>query len=590
MTFTPWMKKLPTETELLTMAQDFESLNYKFLMIPQTHWFNSITRCKGIVTDIPILARSNNSDRLAVITSVVLKEPFDRNKHEWENIKEFNSDVDSPLNEQIVCTKRWVFNQYYSHINLSREEHTWTCEIRNNNKSKLLRRYLIRYQSFCSPIACGHLYSKSKEDMALIIKGQFMGQNSDSPFQSVEFVANDYKDKAIHIKDSHTILKRNASIIELLSRQHSSNLRNQTTLNKELRTIMENKDKYFVKKIDNDYYTPLLKEEAKYLEEKGYLSKYYPIITPEQIAELNIEIPKEEIKLACLGLGSAGTGILSQVARSTYCDKYLICDYDAVEAKNLRNQWYTSSFISMSKTEASKRLLTAHRYGTNFNVEKFDCKFQQIPMNYYKFKYTISGFDSIEARLDLLNYVEQGKCETDYIIDTRYDDLASSAFFIKTSDPDQMKYYREGLEQDKAAFDSLEKNNKILSWEEFLDVLEKGACFTCNCAQYRQALQDSLCIPCEYNIHENCKNKNCLAFWKRVYEEQKESLVSKLQDRNLLPKEESSCVKQNFIDIYTYTSSFIFAAMREIENENPKPFTHIECTTDGIPRSMVLKK
>jgi hypothetical protein len=57
-----------------------------------------------------------------------------------------------------------------------------------------------------------------------------------------------------------------------------------------------------------------------------------------------------------------------------------------------------------------------------------------------------------------------------------------------------------------------------------------------------------------------------------------------------IPAAESSCLRQNFIDIYKYASTFVFAAIREIEAGNPKPFTHVEAQTDKFPSHMVVGK
>ena len=103
----------------------------------------------------------------------------------------------------------------------------------------------------------------------------------------------------------------------------------------------------------------------------------------------------------------------------------------------------------------------------------------------------------------------------------------------------------------------------------------------------QREITGSCAESCDFNTDdEACGDARCLAFWKRIWDEKKDELkIYKPEEQ-----QESSCVKQNFIDIYKYASSFVFAAIREIESGNPKPFTHIEASTDVLPKSMILRK
>ena len=90
---------------------------------------------------------------------------------------------------------------------------------------------------------------------------------------------------------------------------------------------------------------------------------------------------------------------------------------------------------------------------------------------------------------------------------------------------------------------------------------------------------------CEYPF---CGSEVCKQRWIQVYNEHKEKCDELFREEP--PQEESSCVKWNLIDIYKFASSFVFAAIRDIEDGKEKQFTHVEATTDGLPRSIVLRK
>ena len=298
--------------------------------------------------------------------------------------------------------------------------------------------------------------------------------------------------------------------------------------------------------------------------------------------------------MACLGLGSAGSGILDQVGRSIMISSYLLCDYDIVEEKNLRNQFYTTGDLSCSKTGAARSKLSHMRPGDRIDIKSkiitSNSKFQQANLPYYAFKYVVSGFDSIDARMELLQYVKEGKCKTKYLIDTRYDDLTASILFIDVENAEQMAYYEKGLAQCKEHFDEVQKAQTIQTFEEFVKELEKQEVFINKCYETKLRIlgdeeADVACDICDNSEH-GCKSDKCLEHWKEVFNKR----LPRIQAIYKKEPEESSCVKHNFIDIYKYASAFVFAAIREIENGEAKPFTHIECSTDVIPKSMILKK
>ena len=71
----------------------------------------------------------------------------------------------------------------------------------------------------------------------------------------------------------------------------------------------------------------------------------YPIITYKQALEIQDRLPRQPIDMIVAGLGSAGSGILDQVARSNLVNSFYLVDPDIIEEKNLRNQWYTNGIL-----------------------------------------------------------------------------------------------------------------------------------------------------------------------------------------------------------------------------------------------------
>ena len=85
-----------------------------------------------------------------------------------------------------------------------------------------------------------------------------------------------------------------------------------------------------------------------------------------------------------------------------------------------------------------------------------------------------------------------------------------------------------------------------------------------------------------------CEGTKCLEHWKKAWELNKDTI--KIPKTEIQGEVESTCVRHNFIDIYKFTSSYVFAAVRCIEDEAPKPLTQIEATTEVFPTAMMLRK
>lgn len=580
-----YTKNLPTPEEWELIRSAVEKNGSKILLLKETSWHNARTRIKQTVTDIPCFAISNSSNRFKVVTSI----------HEYKCIteEEYNAlNLGTPGNwkeNQLYRTNIWRFNEYYSHTNIDSGEDDYNIIISRGEKDRATHYINLHFQSVCSPINSFHFFNKKEDELLLILKGQFMGQNGNSPFQQVQYVNNCVKDYAI-TDETNNVLKRNKPILQLLTRYSDYSLRhNAEHAAKNLREqeLPTSDEQIMVKQKTQNRYICIDKDKIDQYD----ISEYYPIITFEQIQDIQKDIPAIEIDMACLGLGSAGSGILDQVGRSIMIDTYFLCDYDNVEEKNLRNQFYTSGDIRNSKAGSAKNKLARMRpeYKAN-KIIISNSSFQQANLPYYAFKYVISGFDSIDARMELLQYVKEGKCKTKYLIDTRYDDLTASVLFIDVENAEQMAYYEKGLAQCKEHFDEVQKEQTIQTFEEFIKELEKQGTFKNNCYETKLRIlgaeeAELACDICDDPEH-GCKSDKCLDYWLDIFNKH----LPRIQKIYKKEPEESSCVKHNFIDIYKYASAFVFAAIREIENGEAKPFTHIECSTDVIPKSMILKK
>ena len=580
-----YIKNLPTPEEWELIQSAVKENGSKLLLLKETSWHNAKTRIKQTVTDIPCFAISNSSNRFKVVTNIT--------EYRCTTEEEYSAlNLGTPGNwreNQLYKTNIWRFNEYYSHTNIDSAEDCCNVVISRDEKDSVTHYICLYYQAVCSPINSFHFFNKKEDELLLILKGQFMGQNGNSPFQRVQYVNNCIKDRAVTDENSN-VLKRNKPVLQLLTRYSDYYLRhNLDYISKNIREqeLPTSDKQIMVKPKTQDRYICIDEDKLDQYD----ISEYYPIITFKQIQDIQKDIPAIEIDMACLGLGSAGSGILDQVGRSIMIDTYFLCDFDIVEEKNLRNQFYTTGDLKNSKTGSAKNKLAHMRpeYKAN-KIVISNSRFQQANLPYYAFKYVVSGFDSIDARMELLQYVKEGKCKTKYLIDTRYDDLTASVLFIDVENAEQMAYYEKGLAQCKEHFDEAQKAQTIQTFEEFVKELEKQNTFVNSCYETKLRIlnEEEAELPCNIcdDAEHGCSSSKCLEYWREIFNKH----LPKIQDIYKKEPEESSCVKHNFIDIYKYASSFVFAAIREIENGEAKPFTHVECSTDVIPKSMILKK
>ena len=96
------LRNLPTQEQWEEIKANIEAQGMKIIMLDSTCWTNTITKRKETVTNIPILAKLDDSDRPLAVLKI---------KHQTRE----NNDPNKPLQ----TTEEFVFNEYYSHTNLS---------------------------------------------------------------------------------------------------------------------------------------------------------------------------------------------------------------------------------------------------------------------------------------------------------------------------------------------------------------------------------------------------------------------------------------------------------------------------------------
>ena len=393
---------------------------------------------------------------------------------------------------------------------------------------------------------------------------------------------------------------------------------------------------FYVKKhtrSDYKYFSTLSHEMSK------DLSDYYPVFTPEQIKTSLLNIQKIDRDIIVMGLGSAGSNIVEQLGRTTLVDSFVLIDYDTVEIKNLRNQIYTEGDRGSNKTYCVKNFLNSIN---KKNVKEFRNRFENVEFMFMRTKYIVLGFDSINTRLKAFNKVNDGSIECKYIIDTRYLDLEASIYFINTSNKNEMSYYYNNLISDGAILNEAETKikPKPLLIKDIRAIFTEYRVLRGRCRQFnRDVLGNGDCTMCaDKPAMLGCGSTKCLGHAQQMILESGVNLVSKLtpdmvkkmwqeggcfdgrchaklmeltgssndgcesicespdcinflvrtlNSHHVTP--ESSCIKQNIVDIYKFASSYVTAAVREIEEERDKPFVHIEVSTNGLPAMMKVR-
>ena len=544
------------------------SAEARLIKVGKARWTNGLTKRPQTVGDIYILG-FRSADRPLIIN----------------NLSIYSDDKNDT----------YKINDRFSHVNVASFRTNHSYHLVGDGKI-LPSDFNIRFegQEFCNPITALHILETEEKDISTLLKVTLSSQNYDDAYSSYESVANGSLDLAVSCRScGRYLLKGNASPIELILGTSGSALTNLDTfdLNRRLRDLVSlKKDEVWAKEKTEKYYTKLKKADLRKLKE--LYSDYYPAFDYKAIQKMKIEIPKDKYDLGVYGLGSAGTAILDQVCRSNWIKNIYMCDFDSVEPKNMINQWYDKYDVGNSKTSASsERIKKLSRpelsvIPTNFNVVYDTCSFQNTNLKNKSFKYIISGFDSIEARMEFLNAILDGKIEAKYLIDCRYLDLACSIYMIDLENTEEVEFYKANLEAD-AELIKIRNEKEKLTKEEFKDWYKRKGYFTHDCRFCRRGILKDVeggeCKP-HFTNSGTCGSDECVDYLYNLY-------LSSCPNSKI-SRTDASCVKYNYIDIYKYVGAIVFGAFRNIENKNEKPFALVEAETDvkGLPSCMVVRR
>lgn len=532
-------------------AIDAQTEKYKLIRVGTAKWTNEITKLEDKVDHIYILG-FESSWKPMLITKAYVKD--------------------------INGTNSYEINKYFVHTNVSSEVEEKELLLMIDNKATICTLY---GQNFCNPLSADHVLTMPEEETRGLIKANLLSQNFDDAYTSIRYVTNNDDDV---ILDSG--LTRQSSIIELMLNTPGYNFDyKKDEINEKVEKLknMDNESIY-AKRKDAECYA--MTNKSHYRRFREQYSDYYPAFTKEYIQNLELEEITENFDIGVYGLGSAGSAILDQLTRSNYIKDIYLCDFDRVEYKNINNQWYTNEYIDNTKTESSRRIIrTRQREIGNTSVYynvKSDCKkFQETNYKSKKFKYVVSGFDSIKVRQDFFNEIKKGNIKADFLIDCRYLDLAGSVYVIDTSDKKQMEFYEANLNED-AELLRKQKEKDIMTEEEFYEWLETTE-YTSNCSTVKDHC--FLNRPDCNNADCNCGNDACKKCFYEAY--LKDGLDSPIKKQQT-----NTCIKQNYIDIYKYVGAIVFGAIRKIQQGATKPFTLLEAQTDvnGLPNYMIVKE
>lgn len=545
--------------------------NHKLVKVGSAKWANVFTNKFETVSNIWFLGWKSSA-RPYILTGFNIY-----NKRTGENIKYHITDM-------------------FTHVNISKDVGSRLVTLEGDDKKLPKHCDITIYgQEFCNPITALHVFEGDDNDIANLLRVTLMSQNFDDAFGNCYSVTNGSLDKTVICPRSYkTMLKNNSTPVELILGLSSNAIRNHDSfeINDLLRKVTDiGKDEVWVKPKSEGSYSKIKKRSWRQSQDR--YSKYYPVYDYYAIQKMEIKVPKNYFDLGVYGLGSAGTAILDQVCRSNWIDTIYMCDFDSVEPKNMINQWYTSYDCGMTKIGSCEniirnmqRSMPSGGISTKFTMRTDTRKFQETPLETNKFKYVVSGFDSITARQEFLDAIMDGKIEAKYLIDCRYLDLACSIYFIDLENMDELNFYKANLDADAELIKARILKEK-LTREEFIEWIDRKGFFQSNCRYFRTHCLNCDDYDCKIKHSEllgDCRGESCIDY---LYDLYLKSLPNKTISRH-----GASCVKYNYIDIYKYVGAIVFGAMRKIENNEKKPFTAIEAETDvkGLPNYMVVKE
>lgn len=536
-----------TEGFVAKALEDLQKKGHiKYVHIDRVKVRNKITRKQEVVRDIYFVANNDTSAKIWFICGV-------RDSRNASNV-----------------TK--VIHPDFTHANMSPDF-----------SSTVIDDYELLYRPFCNPVDMCRLWERP-EDMKYIIKGNLLEGNPNDRWRTLNSLDMDIKTPTLYMDNGARITSKSTlrQVITQCEAPDRETTASTIKYRKLCERLIKNHSLRYVPVVDGyakfEFSYKLITEEEM-SNPRYWVSDYYRTYSYRDINELP-EIPIQEIDVGIFGCGSAGSAILSQMRRLTYFNSVMLIDPDIVEPKNLRNQIYQKGDLYLSKVDACARYVNNLKLVNGINIEgitRHQAKFQEVgSLPYEKFKYLVSGFDSFEARIELLEYIKAGKVKTKYLIDTRYNDLTSSLFFIDCDDVSQLKYYEKVLLQDKQEYNPVVED---VEWApEIVDeMFEQYQVVNGHCSSTR--IKFGITSTCPYNY--DCGGPECRAGWLEALKKANAPTSKVISN---------SCLAQNFIQIYTLTASWVISIIRAIETDNIKPLTHVELGIDPVPQAMVLKK
>lgn len=447
--------------------------------------------------------------------------------------------------------------------------------------------YTIYYRQFCNQVTQSVIIDEPRKARA-ILTGNLMAGNPNDAYRTPQSVDVDTYTKAIHYQDTGDLIPSTASPLNILLRASDIGNLSTSTVNDTLakaKAELASGREYVccavIRKPEDLYSSNYLRYRWLTEEERNnpntVVSEYYPVITKDNFDIENIEISRAEYDVICCGCGSAGSQILDQIARLNYYEKYYLVDMDTVERKNLRNQVYTRGDINGYKTDGLRRFI--EHINDRAHVKTSTTRVENVLWTTFKAHILINGFDNIDARLFMLEKVTSGELLADYIVDARYDGLSADLFMVDTTKPDEVNMYKELLLADKEVFDK-EKAGKLVdldNLEELKEWLRNRNVFSATCGEtQRRYFGRSLCN------YRTCGSYDCVHEWQERFKSINAELFK--------DDDGEGCVAQNIIHIYKLVSTWVTSNIVSLETDNKKLFTHVMCTVDPLPKSIVVKK
>ena len=487
---------------------------------------------------------------------------------------------------RIICGYRdsrniYILHDEIAHVNVG----SWHWSTLPDSRCN---KFITR--EFCNPVKEIHIW-ENPTAAEKILKGNLTDKNPDSPMRS-GIKCTHATSSATFITDEVTqeIIKNDATFEQLYAKTYdvaSANENRQLYMLQAREALLADKNLCYAYLANANEVSPMYTWrliDKSYIDSGDYITQDYYKTYDYTDLDKDYKIPKKDIDVCCVGLGSAGSNILEQMARLNYFEKYEVIDFDRVEYKNLRNQIYSLDHVRNTKTSALKNILTRYRQSsTNIYIDTKTTNYEIVDYSLSRYKYVISGFDNIRCRKGLLDKIKSGEIEAKYLIDARYDGLTSSLFVIDLSNKGEVDYYEKLLiETDKELNDINDYNwTDDLVRAHMYDCIHQGRCA-------ETAAKIGLKRPDIYrtNICAITRGETFSCGGTQCIECIKQALIDK---KIPIPKNEG-CLAENIIHIYKLTSAWVTSAIRSLETENKKYFTHVDITVDPVPREIIIRK